>query len=69
MSRGAKKICPEGKSKAHGSPLGAQGIMELYEHLGVSDRTAFEVPEDVIDELKPLKADLNTVEGQMAWDG
>lgn len=62
IGRGAKSV--EGKSKAHGSPLGAQGIMELYEHLGVSDRTAFEVPEDVIDELKPLKADLNAVEAR-----
>ncbi len=59
---GSKSV--EGQAKAHGAPLGAAGIKELYEFLGVPDRTPFDVAKDVYDELEPLKNALNLKEVQ-----
>lgn len=61
---GAKSV--EGKAKAHGAPLGAEGIKELYEFLGVPDRVPFGVGREVYDELEPLKAEKNAEAAK--WD-
>ncbi len=57
---GAKSV--EGKAKAHGAPLGEQGMKELYDFLGVSGRTAFDVDTSVYEELLDIRNKLSMQE-------
>lgn len=60
---GSKSV--EGTAKAHGAPLGEQGIKELYEFIGVPDRKPFDVDTSVYEEIMPIRNQLALDES--AW--
>ena len=58
--------CPskQGSHKVHGAPLGADGLAEMSEFLGMNDRKAFEVPADVQSHMGALVQTLSQTEKQ-----
>lgn len=59
---GCKRV--EGQAKAHGAPLGAEGMVELYRNLGYEGRTAFTVSDEIYEELSSKIQQLNQLEPQ-----
>lgn len=57
---GAKSVA--GKAKAHGAPLGEEGMRELYDFLGVTGRRPFDVDTEVYEELLDIRNKLSMKE-------
>lgn len=59
--------CPQkqGKSSAHGEPLGEQNILEAKEYLGWPWRESFYVPEEVTSHMQTLIS--KAVEKEALW--
>ena len=60
--------CPakEGKASAHGEPLGVENVAALRANLGIEDKGAFVLPQDVYDNFKEISE--NKAKANEAWD-